>query len=70
MATLLATIPDDLQRIAKARGVTVQLLVEQALRFIVAPEPFEDEVQAEAEMDALQADVLKDLPWQEWPAGT
>jgi len=69
MATLLATIPDDLQRqvqsIAKARGVTVQLLVEQALRFIVAPEPFEDEAQAEAEMDALQADVLKDLPSQE-----
>lgn len=69
MATPYATIPDDLQRqvqsVTKARGVTVHRLVEQALRSIVAPEPFEDESQAQAEMDALQADVLKDYPWQE-----
>lgn len=68
MATLHATIPDDLQRqiqaVARARGVPVRLLVEEALRCIVAPEPFASEAEAEAEIDALQADVLKDHPWE------
>lgn len=43
----------------------MHLLVEQALRCIVAPEPFASESEALSEMEALQADVLKDYPWQE-----
>ena len=68
MATLEATIPDDLSRqvhaIARARGIPVHLLVEEALRCIVSPEPFANEAEALAEMEALESDVLKDLPWE------
>lgn len=66
MATLETTIPDDLSRqvhaIARARGIPVHLLVEEALRCIVSPEPFASEAEALAEMEALESDVLKDLP--------
>jgi hypothetical protein len=34
-------------------------LVEEALRCIVAPEPFATPAEADAEIEALQADVLK-----------
>lgn len=68
MATLHATIPDDLQRqvqaVARARGVSVHLVVEEALRCLVAPEPFASEAEADAEIERLQADVLKDHPWE------
>jgi predicted transcriptional regulator len=68
MAILHATIPDDLQRqvqaVAKARGVPMRLLVEEALRCLVAPEPFANDTEAEAEIEALQADVLKGHPWE------
>jgi hypothetical protein len=67
MGTLRATIPDNLQRqvqdVTRACGILVRLLVEQALRCVVAPEPFAGKVEAEAEIEALQADVLKDRPW-------
>jgi len=66
MAILHATIPDDLQRqlqaVAKTRGVPMRLLAEEALRCLVAPEPFANDT--EAEIEALQADVLKDHPWE------
>ena len=69
MATLQTTIPDDLSRqvhaIARARGIPVHLLVEEALRCIVSPEPFASEPEALEEMEALELDVLKDLPWKE-----
>ena len=69
MATLETTIPDDLSRqvhaIARARGIPVHLLVEEALRCIVSPEPFASESEALEEMEALESDVLKDLPWKE-----
>jgi predicted transcriptional regulator len=69
MAKLETTIPDDLSRqvhaIARARGIPVHRLVEEALRCIVSPEPFVSESEALAEMEALEADVLKDLPWEE-----
>lgn len=68
MATLHASIPDDLQRqvqaIARARGVPLRLVVEEALRCIVAPEPFASDADADAEIERLQADVLKDHPWE------
>jgi hypothetical protein len=68
MATLQTTIPDDLSRqvrsIARARGIPVHLLVEEALRCIVSPEPFASESEALTEMEALESDVLKDLPWE------
>ena len=68
MATLETTIPDDLSRqvhaIARARGIPVHRLVEEALRCIVSPEPFANESEALAEMEALESDVLKDLPWE------
>ncbi|AUB84181.1 hypothetical protein THSYN_26725 [Candidatus Thiodictyon syntrophicum] len=47
------------QAVAKARGVPLCLLVEEALRCIVAPEPFATPAEADAEIEALQADVLK-----------
>jgi len=40
----------------------MRLLVEEALRCLVAPEPFANDT--EAEIEALQADVLKDQPWE------
>jgi hypothetical protein len=43
----------------------VHLLVEEALRCIVSPEPLASESEALAEMEALEAHVLKDLPWEE-----
>jgi hypothetical protein len=52
------------EAVARARGVPVGLLVEEALRCIVAPEPFASEAEAAAEIEALQADVLKDHPWE------
>ena len=68
MVTLRTTIPDDLSRqvraIARARGIPVQLLVEEALRSIVSPEPFTGESEALAEMEASEADVLRDAPWE------
>jgi hypothetical protein len=68
MATLHATIPDDLQRqvqaVARARGVPLGSLVEEALRCIVAPEPFASDAEAQAEIDILQADLLKAHPWE------
>ena len=68
MATLQTTIPDDLSRqvhaIARARGIPIHLLVEEALRCIVSPEPFASEPEALEEMEALESDVLKDLPWK------
>ena len=69
MATLETTIPDELSRqvqaTARARGVPVRFLVEEALRCIVSPEPFASESEALAEMETLESDVLKDLPWKE-----
>jgi hypothetical protein len=69
MATLETTIPDDLSRqahaIARARGIPLHVLVEEALRCIVSPEPFVSESEALAEMEALESDVLKDLQWEE-----
>jgi hypothetical protein len=38
--------------------------VEDALRCLVAPEPFANDTEAEAEIEALQADVLKGHPWE------
>jgi predicted transcriptional regulator len=68
MATLHTTIPDDLSRqvhaLARARGVPVHLLVEEALRCVVSPEPFASESEALAEMEAMESDVLKGLPWE------
>jgi len=68
MATLQTTIPDDLsqqvQATARARGIPVHLLVEEALRCIVSPEPFASEEEAFEEMEALESEVLKDLPWR------
>jgi hypothetical protein len=43
----------------------VHLLVEEALRCIVSPEPFASESEALSEMEAAEADVLKDLPREE-----
>jgi hypothetical protein len=47
MATLQSIIPDDLQRPAlagsRARGVTVCLLIDEALQFIAAPDAFASE---------------------------
>jgi hypothetical protein len=68
MATLHTTIPDDLSRqvhsVARARGIPVRLLVEEALRCVVSPEPFASDAEAIAEMEAMESDVLKDLPWE------
>ena len=68
MAILHATIPDDLQRqvqaAAKARGIPLRVLVEEALRCVIAPEPFASQAEAEAAIEALQAEVLKDHPWE------
>ncbi len=68
MARVHASIPDDLQRqiqaIARARGVPLRLVVEDALRCIVAPEPFASDADADAEIERRQADVLKDHPWE------
>jgi hypothetical protein len=68
MATLHTTIPDDLSRqvhsVARARGIPVQLLVEEALRCVVSSEPFASDAEAVAEMEAMESDVLKDLPWE------
>lgn len=68
MATLLTTIPDDLlrqvQSMARARGIPVHTPVEEALRCVVSPEPFASDAEAMAEMEAMQSDVLKDLPWE------
>jgi predicted transcriptional regulator len=68
MAILHTTIPDDLSRqvhsLASARGVPVHRLVEEALRYVVSPEPFASESEALAEMEAMEADVLKGLPWE------
>jgi predicted transcriptional regulator len=68
MATLQTTIPDDLSRqlqaTARARGISVHLLVEEALRCIVSPEPFASEAEALEEMEALESEVLKDHPWK------
>lgn len=50
MATLGTTIPDDLSRqvhsMARARGIPVHLLVEEALRCVVSPEPFATDAEA------------------------
>jgi 16S rRNA U516 pseudouridylate synthase RsuA-like enzyme len=68
MATLRTTIPDDLSRqvraMARARGVPVQLLVEEALRSLVSPEPFSGEAEALAEMEVFEAEILRDTPWE------
>ena len=68
MATLRTTIPDDLSRqvhsMARTRGMPVHLLVEEALRCIVSPEPFANDAEALAEMESMESDVLKDLPWE------
>jgi hypothetical protein len=54
MATLETTIPDDLSRqvhaIARARGIPVHLLVEEALRCIVSPEPFASALERKSRM--------------------
>jgi hypothetical protein len=69
MATLHTTISDDLSRqvraVARARGIPVQHLVEEALRCMVSPEPFASEAETLAEMEAMESDVLKDLPWED-----
>jgi hypothetical protein len=39
-------------------------LVEEALRCVVSPEPFASDDEAVAEMEAMESDVLKDLPWE------
>jgi predicted transcriptional regulator len=68
MATLSTTIPDDLSRqvhsMARARGIPVHLLVEEALRCVVSPEPFATDADALAEMESMESEVLKDLPWE------
>lgn len=69
MATLHTTIPDELSRqvrsMARARGIPVQHLVEEALRCVVSPEPFANDAEALAEMEAIESEVLKDLSWEE-----
>jgi len=69
MATLRTTIPDDLSRqvhsMARARGIPVHLLVEEALRCVVSPEPFATDADALADMESMESDVLKDHPWEE-----
>ncbi len=68
MATLHTTIPDELSRqvhsAARARGIPVQHLVEEALRCVISPEPFADDAEALAAMEAMESEVLKDLPWE------
>jgi hypothetical protein len=68
MATLQTTIPDDLSRqvkaTARAGGISVHLLVEEALRCIVSPEPLASEAEAFKEMEAHESEVLKDHPWK------
>jgi predicted transcriptional regulator len=68
MATLHTTIPDDLSRqvhsMARARGIPVHLLIEEALRCMVSPEPFATDADALAEMESMESDVLKDHPWE------
>jgi len=68
MATLNTTIPDDLSRqvhsMARARGIPVHRLVEEALRCVVSPEPFATDADALAELESMESDVLKDLPWE------
>jgi len=49
---------------APARGIPVQLLVEETLRCLVSPEPFASDAEALAEMKAMESHVLKDLPWE------
>jgi hypothetical protein len=51
--------------IARARGIPAHLLVKKALRCIVSPGPFTSKSEAHDEMEALELDVLKDLPWKE-----
>ncbi|WP_462329271.1 hypothetical protein [Thiohalocapsa halophila] len=69
MATLHTTISDELSRqvrsMARARGIPVQHLVEEALRSMVSPEPFASDAETLAEMEAMESDVLKELPWEE-----
>jgi hypothetical protein len=68
MATLHTTIPDELsrqvRRVARARGIPVQHLVEEALRCLISPEPFADDAEAMAAMESMESEVLKDLPWE------
>jgi hypothetical protein len=42
---------------------SLRLVVEEALRCVVAPEPFASDADADAEIEMLQAHVLKDHPW-------
>jgi hypothetical protein len=36
---------------------------------VVSPEPFASESEALAEMEAMESDVLKGLPWEKYDAG-
>ncbi|NBC15223.1 MAG: hypothetical protein GVY09_18150 [Gammaproteobacteria bacterium] len=65
MATLRTTISDELSRqvrsMARARGIPVEELVEEALRCMVSPEPFASDAETLAEMEAMECDLLNDL---------
>ena len=69
MTTLQTSIPDDLSgqgwALAQARGTTVEHLIEEALRSLLMPEPFADEDAALAGLEALEAEGLRDAPWNE-----
>jgi hypothetical protein len=69
MATIHTTISDELKRQvlarAQARGVPLRVVVEEALRSVVAPEPFAGDAEESAEIERLQADALEGYPWNE-----
>ena len=69
MATIHTTISDELKRQvlarAQARGVPLRVVVEEALRSMVAPEPFAGDAEESAEIERLQADALEGHPWNE-----
>lgn len=68
MTILQADIPDDLSRqvraLAQTRSVPFDRLVEEALRSLVAPEPFHDEASALKAVESHEAEALRDGPWQ------
>lgn len=68
MTIVQADIPDDLSRqvraLAQTRSVPFDRLVEEALRSLVAPEPFHDEASALKAVESHEAEALRDGPWQ------
>ena len=64
MATLSTDLSRQVHLMARASGIPVDLLVEEALRSVVSPEPFATDANALAEMEAVESDVVKNLPWE------